>query len=109
MNIGNFGDGIRFTSTTNSVIQGNFVHDNSLGIRFVSSSSNIIQDNEVSNNLVHGIGLQTSTNNDILRNLIENNVLDGLKLIIASDGNNISDNDSNLNGDTGIDINSSSL
>ena len=91
----------------NSVIEGNFVHDNQYaGIGFTFSENNHIAGNRVVNNGTAGILLQDGIDgNRIVANRVTGSGTDGIVLTGESIGANLfRGNNTHRNGDDGIDI-----
>ena len=104
-------NGIRLSTTTDSVVSGNVVERNTdFGIYLVSGANrNQVVDNTISLNArqyqraASGIRLHSSDQNTIARNVSFANEDSGIELVTGSDGNLVVSNISYDNGDHGID------
>lgn len=89
--------GIRFVSTTKSIIENCVFSNNKCGISFGSSDNNTIRNNEITNNIDCGISITgNSADNFIQDNIISNNYGNGIYLDNSINNiierNNISNN-----------------
>ncbi len=118
---------VLITGSDNNKVDHNKAHDNpSWGITSDFSASNVYDHNKVYNNYIagiepfhgsnirishnkvfgnhNGIELFTTSNSFITGNKIRSNVVDGIHTFVGSTGNLLAKNQSNRNGDDGIDV-----
>ena len=107
-NVANNTNGILLYFSSNNIITGNNVANNEYGISLERSSSNTITGNNANSNYLYGIGLRFSSNNTVTGNNANFNIYTGIRLDFSSNNNKITGNNAHFNIEHGIALYSSS-